>query len=393
MMTDPSPRLAIRSSQPEVSKTEHRKQKPSQRVKVQLQVPGSDMNDIEVALKADFPEATEAEVKRFLRSCQNGNNKGEDEVKLEAEKLLEDYLDWRSCFGLDYKKEESDVTSSDADADDWKFAIEKSLEAYASMRRAKELEAKLAQEEVRKAEAEKVPVNYDVEFSDSQKSECGDTKGNEAASATTGSTSNDACDLDNKDDTANEMSEDEKKKKLSQIIFQHIGKDGSPITDKGGSKILYVLPALINRKVAQADFYALALSFYLDRKFDRSSEEKMTVVIDVRAGDGWPNPMAVMMVKFAHTVMRQLQQRYPERLESLVVFPLPWAAMGVWSAIKRVFRLDILDKITLVSGPAETTSPLPKEKIEGLIDPDILDAMEQLRIDYFKPIGTCSIQD
>ncbi len=343
------------------------------------------MDEIEIALKADFPEATEAEVKRFVRSCQD-EKKDADNVKAEAEKALEDYLDWRSCFGLDYTKDETSATSK-SDADDWRLAVEKSLQANASMRRAKELEDKRAQDEVKRAETESVPVNYDIEFSDSQKSDAVDK---EIVEATSGK--DEAKDA-NYDEPAKEILEDENKKDLSQIIFQHVGKDGNPITDKHGSKILYVLPALINRRVAQADFYALALSFYLDRKFDRSSEEKMTVVIDVRAGEGWPNPMAVMMVKFAHTVMRQLQPRYPERLKSLVVFPLPWAAMGVWVAIKRVFQLDILDKITLVSGPADAGSPLPKEKLEGLIDPEVLDIMEQLRIDHFRPIGTFSIQD
>jgi len=339
------------------------------------------MSGVESTLKSEFPEATEAEVKRFVRACQNPKLDA-DAVKAQAEKLLEDYLDWRSCYGLDYKEEEG-VESPDAE--DWKFAIEKSLEVNASMRRAKDLEKKLADEQAKQAQEEKQPVSYDIDVSDSQKSEGEDKKEESQEKSTSNS---DAKDADDKEETA-EMSDDQKKKELSQVIFQHKDKDGNPITDKEGCKILYVLPGLINRRVAQADFYALALSFYLDRKFDRASEEKMTVVIDVRAGEGWPNPVAFMMVKFVHTITRQLQQHYPERLKSLIVFPVPWAAQGVYAAIiKNVFRSEILEKITLISGPASQAAPLPREKLRELLADKVLDLTEQFRLDHFKPIGT-----
>jgi hypothetical protein len=347
------------------------------------------MSGIETALRAEFPEATEAEVKRFVRSCQDGK-KDADLVKTQAEKVLEDYLDWRSCYGLDYNNE----AVGTSDADDWKFAIEKALEVNASMRRAKELEKKLAEEAAKEEEEKKAPVNYDIDFSDSLKSEGDDKKeDNPLKEEENGEAKDETENGETKDETSEEMSDDEKKKELAQIIFQHNDNDGNPIKDKDGFKILQVLPGLINRQVAQADFYALALSFYLDRKCDRASQEKMTVVIDVRAGEGWPNPMAVVMVKFVRTIVRELQLHYPERLHSLVLFPVPWAAMGIWAAIKAVFRSEMLNKTTLVSGPADRAARLPKEKLVGLIDESVLDLTEQFRLDHFKPIGTFAAED
>lgn len=345
------------------------------------------MSGIEIALRTEFPEATEAEVRRFATACEDPK-KDADTIKEEAAKFLEDYLDWRSCFGLDYKKEEAETP----DVEDWNFAVEKALEVNASMRRAQELEKKLAEDQKKEAQQEKAFVSYDMDFSDSHRSETeGQNKEAEEGTKTEGGTN--VKEEDDGDEKATEMADDEKKKELSQIIFQHHDENGKPIKDRKGFKILHVLPGLINRIVAQADFYALALSFYLDRKFDRASEEKMTVVIDVRAGEGWPNPVAFMMVKFVRTITRQLQQRYPERLNSLVVFPVPWAAMGVWAAIKRVFRLEIMDKITLVSGPADRAAALPKAKLDDSIDAGTLDMMEQFRLDHFKPIGTFSQDD
>lgn len=342
-----------------------------------------ELSEIESALKKDYPEATEAEVKRYVRSChqQGGKKKSLEDIKVEAEKALEDYLDWRSCYGLDYKKEEggTETTTTKDDASDWKYAVEKAVVAWGSLKRAKEREQKLAQE--KDTPEEKVLVNYDIDVSDSQKEDKDDQKEDKEKSDVPSATN------DEETKTEEMVLEEEQKKQLSQIIFQHVMNDENVITDREGNKILYVLPALINRQVADADFYAMALSFYLDRKFDRSSEEKMTVVIDVRAGEGWPNPLAVMMIKFAHTVAKQLQHRYPERLNSLVVFPLPFVAIGVWVAIKSVFHLAVMDKIMLVSGPADVDSPVPKDKLVGIIDPEILDALEKLRVDNFKPTG------
>lgn len=323
-------------------------------------------------------------MKRFVRSCQERGKKSSDDVQAEAEKALEEYLDWRSCYGLDYKKDETNnetILTTPDDAGDWRWAVEKAVVACGSLKRAKELEEQLAQKKDATDEDKKTLVNYDMDLSDSQKEDVKEDKEKSESNVPTATT-------DDGTKTEEMLADDENKKQLSQIIFQHVINDENAITDREGNKILYVLPALINRKVADADFYALAISFYLDRKFDRTSEEKMTVVIDVRAGEGWPNPLAVMMIKFAHTVAKQLQHRYPERLKSLVVFPLPFVAIGVWVAIKSVFHLAVMDKIIMVSGPADQDSPVPKEKLEGIIDPEILDTMEKLRKDNFRPIGS-----
>ena len=333
------------------------------------------MEGIEAFLKSEFPEATEVEVKRFVQSCVGNKKKPPGQLKKDAEAALEDYLDWRSCYGLDHHEGLNSRDGSNTnDAEDWKFAVEKALEVTSSIQRAaQELEQKRVEEQTKKDAASPGPVNYEIDVSDSQgSSEEKETGEDEAETVQT----------DNP--PAKELANEQKKEQLQQIIYQHTDSSGKPITDKDGGKILHVLPGLINRQVAQADTYALILSFYLDRKFDRSSDEKMTVVIDVRAGDGWPNPVAFMMVKFVRIITTQLQSRYPERLKSLIVFPVPWAAMSVWTAIRRVFRLEIMEKITLISGPADRAAPLPKGQIEGLIDSDVLDRTEQFRLNLFK---------
>ena len=292
------------------------------------------MTGVQEALKAEFPEATEAEIVRFVEACRDPKHDG-DSWKAEAEKLLENYLDWRSCYGLDYKAE-GEATD---DAGDWDYAIQKALEVEESMKRAKELEEKLAAE-AQMTEMEKAEVNYDIEFSDSQKEEDGEDKPKED---------------DDNEDLA---------KSLLQFIFLHESEDGKPIKDKHGNSILHVMPAMINRKVGSAELYGLAVSLYLDRQFDRNSDEKMTVMLDSRGGEGWPNPSFVLMANFVRKLSHIVQANNPHRFQTFLIAPVPWFALSVWNAIKRVFRYGIMDTFVLIKGPGGKDVPLPRETLE-----------------------------
>jgi hypothetical protein len=337
------------------------------------------MSSVEEVLKKDFPEATEAECKRFVRACQD-DKKDADAVKEEAEKLLEHYLDWRSCHGLDCRKTDATPEEPTDDAGDWQYAVKKALEVEESMKRAKELEKKPA-EAAKMTKEEKVEANYDIDINDEKPSENEDGKEERKS----GGDEDEATKEKDASATAKKDNEDgDVTKGLSQFIFLHKSKDGTPIKDKSGHSILHVMPAMINRKVATAETYGLAVSFYLDSKLDRSSDEKMTVFLDVRAGEGWPNPVAFRMINFVRKVMNMLQAHYPERCECLVLFPVPRAAMGVWGAIKRVFGYGIMGKVVLVPGPALRDSPLPKERLEEYIDGEVLDLSEHVRLDNFK---------
>ena len=266
-----------------------------------------------VALRERFPEATEAECKRFLLACENGK-KSDDEVEKEAIELLSDYLAWRKRHGLD---SESSTKSDDAvgDASDWNYATKKAFLSGASEDR---------------------------------------------SSATPN--------------------------RLSQFIFLHDlqkEEERKPIRDKNGNPILHVMPGMIDRKASTAETYGLAISLYLDRKLNRESCEKMTVLLDVRAGHGWPNPTAFEMIGFVRKVTKIVQAHYPERCDSLIIFPVPRVAMSLWHAMKLVFRHGMMDKVALIPGPADRDSPLPKSMLEEFIDSEVLEITEQERSNRF----------
>ena len=327
------------------------------------------ISDIEQSLKKDFPEATEAECKRFVSACQD-EKKDFDDVKEECHGLLENYLDWRSCFGLDYS--ETDGKTPD-DATDWLLALEKALEAEESTRRAQDLEQKLS-EEANKPE-EKILVDYDIALSDSMK-EATERERKEGEQSEEEET-------DEQPAPKEVKPEGDVTKDILQIIFLHKSEDDEPIKDKNGNVILHVLPARINRKATTAETYGLALAFYLDRKFDRASNEKVTVLLDARGGEGWPNPSFVMMASFVRKVTQIVQSKNPERFETFLVAPVPWYAMGVWNATKRFLSNDIRNSFILFPGPSGKNATLPKVALEEHIDTNVLNLTEKFRLKNF----------
>lgn len=106
-------------------------------------------------------------------------------------------------------------------------------------------------------------------------------------------------------------------------------------------------------------------------------------MLDVRPGEGWPNPLAIFMIPFIRKIAKMLQGRFPGRLERLIVFPVPTTALGVFHAVQWVFNKQITEKMVLVSGPAERQSPLPKDELSKFISEDILDFTEEARRSSF----------
>jgi hypothetical protein len=276
-------------------------------------------------LRNTFPEATEAECQRFA-ACRNVSFE-DDNGKLRAEAIesLEDYLKWRKKYRMDDVGEVPkiiDGNASDMDQKLWACVCHRTQDALDRM--------------------------------------AGETTKSIVSSARTTTPS----DLP------------------PQFIFFRKLQQKS-IVDKRGNKILHVLPAMIDTKNVTAEVYGITLLYYLDCLLSRDSNDKMTVLLDVRPGRGWPNPLAVFMINFVRKIAKMLQGRFPGRLEQLIVFPVPKAALHVFYAMQWVFHAELSEKIILVPGSAERRSPLPKQCLQEYISDEILDFTEQARIDAF----------
>lgn len=150
-----------------------------------------------------------------------------------------------------------------------------------------------------------------------------------------------------------------------------------------GKKVLQFIPAQMDVDLASDVCYATTIAFYLDRKLERTSFEKVIVSVDVRAGKGWKNPPAGSIVPFIKKTISILEQNFPERLAKSIVYPMPFVATALWKIIKAFLDANTANKISILGGPALEDSPLPKDKLEKYIPTEELDRMELNRESSF----------
>jgi hypothetical protein len=171
---------------------------------------------------------------------------------------------------------------------------------------------------------------------------------------------------------------------LPQIIFVY--KDGSSqgMLSKTGYRLLHVMPALIDKKLANAETYALALAFYLDRQQNRNSLDEFFVLLDVRPGLGWANTPAYNMMPFIKATGNLLHQHFPERLGKFLVYPLPRPAIWIWEMVKPFLDNSVVEAAHLIGGKDSIQAPPPNHVLQTYIDDDNLDRMEKNRMSMFK---------
>ena len=170
---------------------------------------------------------------------------------------------------------------------------------------------------------------------------------------------------------------------LPQIVFAYSDGNGLPKTSKSGRRLLHVMPARINKKLASAQTYALALSLYLDHKQERDKLDLFVVMLDVRPGKGWANPPAYNMMPFIKAVGSLLHQHYPERLDKLFLYPLPRPALWIWEMVKPFLDPSVVESAYLIAGKDTVGAPPPNHALCSHVDEDLLEVMENTRICNF----------
>jgi hypothetical protein len=147
-----------------------------------------------------------------------------------------------------------------------------------------------------------------------------------------------------------------------------------------GTRILHILPFRLDLSIATAPTYSLAAALYLDRRLSRLTTERITLFCDVRGGRGWANPTPWSTLPFIQSTASLLGSHYPERLERLVLFPMPTSAIWVWSAAKKCLDPNTSSKVVVVS-PGEGSAP-PEDLLE-YVDEENLIVLEKRRQSFF----------
>mmetsp|Transcript_31876 Transcript_31876/g.67512 ORF Transcript_31876/g.67512 Transcript_31876/m.67512 type:complete len:686 (+) Transcript_31876:219-2276(+) len=126
-----------------------------------------------------------------------------------------------------------------------------------------------------------------------------------------------------------------------------------------GTRIFQMLAARLDLTIATAPTYSLAAALYLDRRFSRSTSERITLLVDCRGKKGWANPTPWSLLPFVQSTASLLGSHYPERLERLILFPIPQSAIWVWSAAQKFLDPDTASKV-VVLGDVDSGSGSPE---------------------------------
>lgn len=244
-----------------------------------------------------------------------------------ANKKLQAYLDWRELHGLDSPEYQEAKLRSTSDEQDWEESCELALKY-----------------------AEKTGLMEEY----SKK------KGNRS------------------------FSKSKSKTKLPQIVFVYTDEHGHTKNSLNGNVILHVMPPRLDKRKTPCEVYSLALGLYLDRKQNREALGLFSVMLDVRGGKGWANPPAYNMMPFIKSAATLLHEFYPERLDKLMVYPLPRAALWIWHMVKPFLDASVVSSAHLIGGKDSCTAPPPNDRLSEFVAPELLDELEASRLSLYK---------
>jgi CRAL/TRIO domain len=301
-----------------------------------------------IRLQESFPHATTAECDRFDKAFQR-----------DASSHLAAYLDWRSEHGLDNENNEYGG-DDDGESSGGGVGVVLDLGHHAGSDELHWVEATdRAMAYINKASSENNNKN---------KKMCKKTKTDDAIDS-----------LDN-----NSLSSSP----LVRFVRCHwVETVGSYLKDKTGHRILHLLPAQIslqNGATNMIESYVLALSFYLERQLQRDSDEQLTLLLDARAGRGWPNLPAWQMITFVRRVSTVLSQHFPCRLHKCIVYPIPRAALVIWHFVQAFLSPSLRQFMVLIAGSAtDIESPLPHALLEEYVPYEGIALLEDARRESF----------
>ena len=140
------------------------------------------------------------------------------------------------------------------------------------------------------------------------------------------------------------------------MCFHGHARDRTPICHVNG--------AMYDRNVATPEQYADAAAQLFDDSLPRESLTKVTVLLDVRGDAGWANSPVHHYFPLIRTMAKLLGDNFPERLNRLIVYPVPSFGMAIWRTVKPWIDDATAQKICLLPGSAKRGAPCPVELAE-----------------------------
>lgn len=129
---------------------------------------------------------------------------------------------------------------------------------------------------------------------------------------------------------------------------------------RDGSPALLVQAARYDPELGPEQ-HVLGLCHVLDKHMTPGDSTRWTLLIDARPGENWTNMPAHKMLPFIKLVTQVLPDNYPERVNKVVIYPVPAVAQGLWWVCKSFLDEKTRSKFEVISGSSSLGAPCPKE--------------------------------
>jgi len=166
--------------------------------------------------------------------------------------------------------------------------------------------------------------------------------------------------------------------KIDEQNRKFVSLNNGPPYAKDQTRLVHMLPFMIDLKAATVEEYSLYTAQYFDSRLDRNLEEKMTLVVDIRGGEGWANEPGVNFIKFIRCISRIMGDHFPERLQRCIIFPIPRYSLWIWGVVKNFLDPISREKMVLIAGGCDIGASVPDAILE-YIEPAVSDFLENNR--------------
>lgn len=144
--------------------------------------------------------------------------------------------------------------------------------------------------------------------------------------------------------------------------------------------ILCVLPGRMDFATIPCELYTKAMSYYCLQLY---KGEPLTVLVDVRAGQGWPNMSIKRMLSWLRPCCSTIYSFFPGGLHRVIAYPIPNWATRLWRLVRPLLPMDVQSSMKLVSGSSTSYNAEYPKELEAYVSPSVLKLLEDQRVASF----------
>mmetsp|Transcript_15054 Transcript_15054/g.24551 ORF Transcript_15054/g.24551 Transcript_15054/m.24551 type:complete len:299 (+) Transcript_15054:23-919(+) len=179
----------------------------------------------------------------------------------------------------------------------------------------------------------------------------------------------------------NFLNKEMKQPGFDKQAMQYIGSGRQTLTwwmgkAKDGTDILGFRMCLLSEEhIKEPEKVALACCWAVEqyvRRIGPYKKPRLTVLAPTNPIDGAPNLPAHRLIGVIRAMSGVLGSRYPELLQSVVIFPMPWIGRALWEIVRVFLDPKTAAKIRFLGGVEKKHAPMP-DRIYKYVEKDQCD--------------------